>query len=457
MQAERDLNASAPTATPRQITQSRWAPLATVLALALVSLALLVATHPHIPSAPDSREYLATAAKITRTGQLVDPRRTPGYPLLLALIFAFAGANNLGAVVVVQCALWLIAAVEVYLLAKRLTAHAWLACLAAAPVALNVYMLDWAYSIRDEMFSYVLIVTLFLLAERLARALRPGLVAAFAGIALLLILTRPLEIFLPALVIVALVARGALLGHWKRHVAALGLSLLLIYGCVAGYAALNGAQNGYTGISYVSDVNLFGKLMEYGMVREPVPPAMRTLQQQALSYGFHGDGTPWDFARQYGYDSDYYAPLGAFAKYVMPRHLPTYTFKTLGDVVRVWLQKPGMDAQGPKMLLFTLLRLVARAELLTYLALPLVAIWLAWLLWRGGWRSPGAFTTALLVLAALASIGMISAASFAEFYRLRAPIDWAYMLALALVATDMGGRVYQRVVHGAPNQPVQRP
>lgn len=448
MRTDRALETTPPATPLRQLARSRWAPLATALALAVAAQVVLAATHPHIPSAPDSREYLATAAKIMHSGQFVDARRTPGYPSLLALVFLFAGWHNLGAVVVVQCLLCLLAAVEVYVLANRLTGHAWLACLAAAPVALNIYMLDWAYSIRDEAFSYWLIVTLFLTTERLARQVRPGLVAAFTILSLLLILTRPFEVFLPALILVALAARGALLGLWRRHALALGLSLLLIYAGVGVYAAINRVENDYLGISYVSDVNLFGKALEYHLADTPVPPAMQTMRQRAISYGFHGDGTPWDFARTYGYEGDHYATLGAYAKYVIPRHLPQYAVGSLGDAVHVWLQEPGMDAQGSKSLLLTLLKFVARLELWTYLALPLVAVWLALRL-RSGWRNPTTFMTTLLLLTVLASIGMIGFASFAEFYRLRAPIDWAYLLALALVVIDLAGRIYQRLTHRA--------
>lgn len=435
----------------RRLIQWRWAPLLTVMLLALCTQLALVSIHPVVPTAPDSREYLAMAARITHSGQITDPRRTPGYPAFLALIFLLSGGVRLGAVVFVQCALFFVAAAEVYLLASRLTRRPWIACLAAAPVALNVYMLDWAYSIRDEAFSYWLVVTLLLVTERLARRLRLGALAAFVALGALLILTRPLYIFLPALILIALAARGIGLGKARQHILALGLSLALVYGCVVGYMALNQAADNYFGVSYVGAVNLFGKVLEYHLQGQPVTPALQPMQRRANAFVAHGGWDPWYFARDYHYTGDNYAPLGTYATYTIAHHPVSYAVRTLADMRTVLLIKPGDDARGSSTLAFTLSRVVARVELWLYLALPLVALWVLLLL-RKGWRDSALFMVALLTLVVIAAIGMTAAAGYDEFYRLRSPIDWAYLVVFMLVALDVGGAARQwlsRRAHGA--------
>ena len=403
----------------------------------MVSLLALLSVHPSIPSAPDSREYLATARKIIATGQIADPKRTPGYPMLLALIFAVFPSQNLNAVVAIQLGLFVVTAFEVYLLAYRLTGKPWVACAVASAVGLNIYMLDWAYSIRDETFSSWLTVTLFLVVERLSRRVTPRAAFAFVALSTLVILTRPFYLYLPALVGLALLLRGIGLRWAWRELAALGLALTLAYGLVGGYAALNGAVNGYYGISYVSDANLFGKALEYRMLYQPVPPQFQTIQRDAQAFAAQGGDLPSTFAEKYGYTGDYDHALGAYARYVIFHDPARYAIATARDAVRVWLTPLGVDARGENTMAFTLALKVARAELLTYLALPLVALWLAWRLWRG-WRDPAFFVIALLALAVIGAIFMTATASYAEFYRLRAPIDWAWLTVCALVALDAG-------------------
>jgi hypothetical protein len=156
----------------RAVARSHGMPLLMVMVLALFPV--LVLLHSHLPIshwalADDSIQYLAVAAKIVHTGQLADPERTPGYPLLLAAIFQLAGNRNLGAVIFVQSALIFAASCEIYLLVFRICRRPWIAAGVAGVVATNLYMADWAYSLRDEAFAFWILVTLFLVVERLTR------------------------------------------------------------------------------------------------------------------------------------------------------------------------------------------------------------------------------------------------------------------------------------------------
>ncbi len=422
-------------------------PLLIVALATLLSLLALLSVHPSIPNSPDSKEYLTLARKIIATGQVVDPKRTPGYPMFLALIFTLFPDQNLYAVVAFQIALFTVAAFEVYLLSYRLTKRPWIACVIASVVALNVYMLDWAYSIRDEAFSYWLTVTLFLVVERLSRRVSPVACAAFVALSALAIMARPAFLFLPAMVGLALLARAVGMRWARRELAALGLALALVYCLVGAYVEFNGAVNGYFGISYVSDANLFGKVVRYRMLSQSVPPQFQTIQRDAQEFAAQGGDLAWTFADKYGYTRDNYRALGVYARYVIFHDPAHYAIDSARDAVQVWLAPPGVDARGANTASFTLARVVARAELLTYLALPLVALWLAWRLWRGGWRDPALLVTTLLTLMAASTIVLTAVAAYSEFYRLRAPSDWAWLVALALALADAGGIAWKAWSH----------
>lgn len=435
----------------RAFLAAHGVPLLIVALAALIPQIILYALHLATVIAPDSKDYLATARKILDTGQIADPKRTPGYPAFLALVFSLFRSQDHALVVAVQLGLCFIVAFGVYLLAYRLAANRWVATVAAALVGLNIYMLDWAYSIRDESFSYALTVALFLVVERLARRPTRVTAAAFVAVATLVVMTRPFYLFLPALIGLALLARALGLRAPRRELATLGLALVVVYALVGGYVALNGATNGYYGVSYISDANLFGKVLEYRMLDYPVPAQFQPIQGDARQFAVVGDGLPWTFAREYGYTGDFYHPLGAYARYVILRHPLAYSAGTARDAVRVWLAAPGVDARAqgsPAVALaFRLARAESRAALNTYLALPLALLWLVWLLWRGGWRDPARLLVALLVLVAAGAILMTAIASYAEFYRLRAPIDWAWLTGGTLLAFDAARALARRRAH----------
>src|SRR5260370_39374396 len=61
-----------------------------VLITTLVVVAYYI-NHPQPEQYPDSVEYLNNAQRIQTHGQVVDPHRLPGFPLLITLVFALTG------------------------------------------------------------------------------------------------------------------------------------------------------------------------------------------------------------------------------------------------------------------------------------------------------------------------------------------------------------------------------
>jgi len=429
----------------------RWPLLILTGAMALVQ-AIVIAHRVAIPAALDTSEYLAAAADILSRGQLISPLRTPGYPLFLDAIFLLRGGRqDLVAVVAAQAALVVVTAYEIYLLTYRLTGRMALACLAAALVGTNVFVIDWQFSIRPEALSYWTVVTLFLLVERMLGGLRASTVAWFAALSLFAAMVRPLYLFVPILLLAALFLRGLRLGRWREYALKLGLALLFVYGCTAGYSALNGALNGYNGITYPLTIQLFGKVIEYHMQDLPVSPELTPVQRAAVRYARGGGRDPYAFAHENGFDADYYAALDPYAKYVILHHPAEYAVKSLGDLARWWdLPVQYAPYSSP---VATVMRAVSRAALGVYYLLPLLAV-LVLVRLRRAPADPRTFIFALMLLLNFASDVINAGTAYWEWYRYRFPLDWSAIL-IATVLLWEGAAWLQRrraLSRGAPGR-----
>lgn len=448
-------------AQTRAVTPTRRGPaprgllasLAVVTGLMLLAQVIVYSTHPAIAVWPDSTEYLARAAAITHQGQLADPRRVPGYPLLLAAIFFVTGGQHLKAVVAVQTLLTALTVYEIYLLSWRLARQPWVAGAVAALVAVNVYFIDWQYSILVENFSTWLVVTLFLLAERLVSAGRSArhraALVSFTLVSVVLILTGPLFIYLPALLLIAMIALTLWRKRerWKGRAAKLALSLALIYACVAGYMVANSATSGYFGLSYTGSVNMFGRIMAHHLDTLSVSPSLQPIQRNLIAFERTGGKSPWVFAERYGYGANNYSALSRYANNVVERHPVAYALAALQDIPTIWQPTPRFYAVSGGSTALTLFYHLGLAELLSYLLLPVVLLWLIIRLWRKP-DDPARQVELMALLAVVAAIALLSVSAFDEYYRLREPLDWGYYMVVALAAWDLGLACYRRLASG---------
>lgn len=413
-------------------------PLLALGALVLLAQLVLLASHPPIPGGPDSDEYLAAAHNILVHGHFADPLRTPGYPLLLAIIFLLRGTQDLTAVVFVQAGLLLAATFELYLLAVRLSRRVWLACALAALFGANLLVIDWEYSIRPEALAIWTLITLFLLIERLLVALRTRTLLAVAALLFCAIMVRPVDILLPALLALALSARilwtGATRRHRREQIVRVGAMALMVYALTAGYVLYNGATTGYAGLSEASNVNIFGKVIEYRLQDLPVSPPLTPLQRATAQFveakgpgEWSIRGQPWAFAQQYGYTTDHYAPLAAYGQYVALHYPERYLPLTLREGVMDWLAGPPVYAPWHQWLASRALYALSRLVFQAYLLLPLLAVLLLLHL-RQHPRDHVTFLLLLLLATLTLAIALAAVGCYDEAPRLRAPMDWAVIL-----------------------------
>ena len=303
-------------------TQGLW--LAVVLAAIAGGQWLVL----HDSAAPivssDGLLYISNADQIPSLHGLVDPKVPPGYPILLSGIFLVTGHNNVQAVVVVQILFFIAAILETYFLLTTLMLPRALAVSVAYLLAAAPWLVQWERYILTETFSFWLLVTLLLAFTRLIRkpSTRSALVCGLVGAAIPI--TRPALALVPATLFVILVLRVILASRIRIPQTAAAISAIVFalvsYIPVGAYVAANAAFNGCYCYTSISNLNLFGKIYEYGMKSYPADPQYATISEQVQSFPNINrflDAHP-------EYEAQNYAPLGAFARSQFLRY-PTQT------------------------------------------------------------------------------------------------------------------------------------
>ena len=428
--------------------QRHLGPLCVVLVACAIGQLATLTQNTSIIQTADTPSYLHVAAGIAHNGLIFDPIRTPGYPALLALIFAIAGKNNMVAVVAVQSALMVASSLQLYSITTRLLAHRWLASAVASMLALNLYLINWERMIGTETLSLWTVITLFGIFLRYVATGRVQWMVAFALWSVVVVLTRPFFVYLPLLLLALLFVRHLRLGIFRRSWWQFAVGVALAYGLIVGYMAGNAAICGYFGLSDVGSVNLFGKVLEYHMQGESTDPHTAALRRDLTAY-LHQSHDPWGFPYHYpAYSKANYAPLDRFSHAIIVQHLPEFAVKTLPDLAQTLNAYPFNYAPflAPAPPWVVMLLNMSYAELGMYALLPILLVWRIIAFCRDPASLPRTLSLALALAVAgtvlMAASGSyattVGNANFGDFYRLRAPMDWAMILLLCEAALSIG-------------------
>lgn len=445
----------------------------------LVGQSAMLVQFPLVTTSDDTHSYTDAAQKIMASNhQFVQSLRTPGYPSLLAAVFSLFGQMNLTAVVVAQMLIGAVTVYELYALVALISRRPYVAACAAALMSLNLYALNWERVIYSESLSYWSAVTLVLSFVLLVRS--PGVFNAiwFGLWGFVAIMVRPATLLLP----VALLAMF-LLWSWRNHFSGaalrlIALTLVVTYGLTLGYMEVNQRANGYFGLTYVSNVNLYGKVEELNMQGLSVDPRYLQIQEDTLTYdawfatqqpGIVPD--PWAFPQYFESQRDYndgqYGALGQFAENVILRHPAPFVAGSLKDVVTIWLAQPILYAtfnENPSgqivkdtsaipgitgYVLFrkgltgaqnepwwvNLLLVLSTLMQYAYYLLPALLLIALTRMWRQRSSAP-AFLVMTLGVCVLFMIVTTAFGGYIEFYRIRYPMDWAVIVATVIVAAN---------------------
>lgn len=414
---------------------------ATALAAALAQ-AIVLRQRPLAVLFYDTSTYVQAALAIQHHLAFVDPLRTPGYPALLAIVFRIAG-ESYEAVVWVQAALVVAVALETFWLALALTGRTWLATIAGVVVGANIAIASWERDVLTETLAIWTFVSLCLVAVLLVRRVSAGLVAAGAVLAVLGVLTRPSLIYLPLVVAAALV-----LWHWRagsgaRALAAVSVLAVAAYLAVGLYSFANLRQNGYFGVSCVTNTNMLGKVMEYRMQADADPARYGRITADVEAFVRKNPAAPNPLAfleQNPQYAGDCARAAGTYATNAILRHPLHFARASLGDAVTVALSDPVTQIYAPlswKPAPVAALLGLSEAELQSHwmLALLPVVAGLAW--WR---RDPFLAGETVLLASAAGLIVLVGFSSSGELSRLRAPADPLLLVAAVVLAAELSAR-----------------
>ena len=183
-------------------------------------------------------------------------------------MYAVAGQGNLMAVSIVQGALFVLTALEFYILTALILKRGWLAFLISLFVSTNLILLSYSKPIMTEGLSLWLLTTLVLCAVYFAKTLQVRMLWLLSICMLLLCFTRPEWLYFPILLYAYLFFLVIPRKDRRRLLPPILVSVVAIYALLGSYIAVNALHNGFIGLSYVEDRNLLGKILQYNMQDE---------------------------------------------------------------------------------------------------------------------------------------------------------------------------------------------
>lgn len=406
--------------------------------LVLITTLLVVIYYMNNPQpleGPDSFEYIANAQHIVTYGQLVDPHRLPGFPLLIALIFALAGQGNIMAVSIANAALFILATLEVYVIALLMFRRSWVAFLIGLLVGTNVVLLSFVKPIGSEGPALWLVVSLALVAVLFVRTLRIRYLWMVTACTLALFLTRLEWMYLPVPLFAYLVLAAARQGCPLRRLLAHALvSVILLYAVLAGYIFINATQHDFVGVTDIQNINTLGKVLQYDMQNE-APSRYAALAQMTNVFHSHGGMNPYDLlVQQPSLKNNHFALIGAYSQSIIERHPAEFLVKSVP--VGLWslhyfYYESQVDPRGPFGYLLLGLQVVFHMLYILNIGLPLCAvIWIFLLCWRRTARLPSVQAVGVLLLLVLYGVALTTLGGYSSYTRFHTPFNPLLILVL---------------------------
>ncbi len=287
--------------------------------------------HPQAEFSWDSPDYFDFAYRIRTLGQLVDPHRLPGYPLFINFVFMLTGQNNMVALGIAQAILFILSALESYVIALLIFRRGWAAFLLGLLVGANLTLLTYAKLLLSEDLALWLTVSLALSSVLFVLTLRIRYLWLVSLFTLGLFFTRSEWNYVPVplFAFFILVAIWHRTPHLRHTLFPMLACLVLLYAALGGYIYVNATQNNYVGEVDAQNINAFGKVLEYEMQNE-APPEYAMVARLANSHIVRGDPNPYSLFFQYpSLTKNHFALVGAYARAIILRHPVEFLAKSV--------------------------------------------------------------------------------------------------------------------------------
>jgi hypothetical protein len=342
--------------------------------------------HPRPEPVADTWSYLYVVDRIQTRGEPVNFWRLPGYPLFIVLVYTLVGQGNLAAVSAVQAILFVLATLELYVLAVLLFRRAWVAFLISLLVGANLTLLSYIKPIMPEAIALWLLMTLALAVVFFLSALRARALWLVTTVTLLLIMTRPEWMYLPLLLFAYLLLIAAWRGVVLRLLPHALISLVLLYSFLGGYISINAIQNHFPGVTWIQNINALGKVLQYDM-QDEAPPRYAAVRYTLDSYVKKGVIDPYAIlTQQPSLSSNYAALAGEYSQSIIEHHLGEFLVKSVPvffSSLTIFSEDSRVVPTGPFGLPLAWLRSEFRALYQWNIYFPGCAmIWLLLVCWR---------------------------------------------------------------------------
>jgi len=403
----------------------------------VIGQVLILTRRPLTFELPDSASYIALGTRLAHQpslGNLFDAYRTPGYPVVLALVGWLQGLVAGDGVVYLQAGLMIVTALELYVLVFGLTASRAAAVVAAFLFATNVRLLDWERLIMTEALAIFLVTTMLLTFWLWMRTRATRWAILFATASIFGMLSRPSLLYLPICLLAII-----LIGERRRWLPVL-VVLLATYLPVLGYALVNDHQYPHAGLSAVSSINLLGKVLEYGIQGDGDRARFPVLWQGITALPA-GDHDPYNILEAnptaMGVN---YADASAFTTDIILHHPIEYVEKSAADFTGQWFLVP--YAYVPAGSLQWISQAMAAYSLVAYAAYPALPLALIALivLWPRLDRQVALGISALIVTV-VGGVATTALFSYVDFARLKTPVDALALVAVIAIASLTVDRV----------------
>jgi hypothetical protein len=320
-----------------------WGILVVCALYLLVSLVFfIVIAHGGVLESEDTLSYTLPAEHLLRKGLLSldgvtpDYFRTPGYPLVLALVYGLGGGNT--AVVIIQI---LLSTFKLYLCYRILimlrTGPKW-ALFGTALMLFNTTSYKYSLHVLSEsLFGFLIILSLYLFVRYLCRGRNPWIFLAFSVALNYALLTRPILIYFNLLAAAALLVCFILKKIPLRCFIIFFLCFSLVFG---GWSYRNYRHSSVFIFSTVQALNTvywncssLTAFMEHTSVEEAQAYHVRALEEQYPQIA--------DFAFA---DPRVSVLWGKYGKAYIGAHLPQYLLINLYGLVKelfgpVWFNR----------------------------------------------------------------------------------------------------------------------
>ncbi|HBQ64809.1 MAG TPA: hypothetical protein DD727_07810 [Clostridiales bacterium] len=253
--------------------------------------------------------------------------------------------------------------------------------------------------------------------------------------------TKPFYLALPGLLLLLLALFAFFNGRSARaHLLPAGICTLSVYLLMGTYCVVNGVQNNYYGLTGVSGINSFGKILQYRM--EDLGEEGQILEQIRQETARSGEPPePAEFAEKYGYDRENYQGIRDFAESIIRKNPLRYMKETLKLIFWTLLDQRALTDYNNRVFIVDpwvrgWMKMLG-GSVFTYAVLYVLLA--AWILLSAGMiackqSGPRAILArAFLLILVLYQIAMTLAGAHGEYARLIAPV----LVVVLILCTDL--------------------